>query len=109
MDTPLPHAEQRILERPHGRALGSSYAWPGGQYCAIHTHRGVVGCGIYDVRVAGQFGMAVAIARGTPAHPLRTPEDLLSARILEVSPQATALGIVPGMTGAEAVDRMLAG
>lgn len=107
MDLPLPKAEQRVLQTAYGPVLGSSYSWPGGQYCAIHTHRGLVGCGIYDVSVAGQFGMAVAIARGTPAHPLRQPEDLLQARIVEVSPPAERLGIRPGMTGQEAVERML--
>lgn len=107
MSALLPKAEQRILQTAHGPVLGSSYSWPGGQYCAIHTHRGLVGCGIYDVSVAGQFGMAVAIARGTPSLPLRQPEDLLEARIVEVSPPAERLGIRPGMTGREAVERLL--
>ncbi len=107
MEYPLPIAQQRVLQTPHGPALGTSYAWPGGQYCAIHTHRGIVGCGIYDVRVAGEFGMAVAIARGTPSHPLRQPEDLLTARIVEASAPAERLGIHPGMTGQEALERLL--
>jgi uncharacterized protein YunC (DUF1805 family) len=104
----LPSAEQRVIETPHGAAVGASYAWPGGQYCAIHTRRGIVGCGIYDVRVAGEFGMAVAIARGTPACPLREPEDLFQARIVEASAPAEQLGIRPGMTGMEALARLLA-
>ena len=51
--------------------------------------------------------MAIALARGTPDHPLVDPEDLLEARIVEVSPKAAALGIAPGMTGREAANRML--
>ena len=47
-------ASHRTLDTPHGAALGASYRWPTGQYCAIHTHRGFIGCGIYDVRVAGE-------------------------------------------------------
>jgi uncharacterized protein YunC (DUF1805 family) len=35
------------------------------------------------------------------------PEDLLEARIVELTPQAAALGVVVGMTGREAVERML--
>ena len=108
MDPSLPRAEQRILKTPHGSVIGSSYSWPGGQYCAVHTHRGILGCGLYDVHVATQFGMAVAIARGTPAHPLREPEDLLAARIAEVSVPAQHLGIQPGMTGHEALQHFLA-
>jgi uncharacterized protein YunC (DUF1805 family) len=107
MNQSLPDATHRTLYTPHGEVLGASYRWPGGQYCAIHTSRGFVGCGIYDVRVAGEFGMAVAIARGTPQHPLREPEDLLAARIVEVSEPARKLGIAPGMTGEEAVARLL--
>jgi uncharacterized protein YunC (DUF1805 family) len=108
MTTPLPQATQRVLQTPHGQAIGASYAWPGGQYCAIHTHRGIVGCGIYDVKVAEEFGMAVAIAKGTPANPLREPEDLFGARIVATTSAAARLGVEPGMTGLEALARLLA-
>lgn len=107
MPTLLPDAVQRTLETPHGSAIGASYRWPGGQYCAIHTGRGVVGCGIFDVHVAGEFGMAVAIAKGTPAKPLVEPEDLYQAKIVAVSEPARQLGITPGMTGMEALEKML--
>ncbi|MEZ6062199.1 MAG: DUF1805 domain-containing protein [Planctomycetaceae bacterium] len=103
----LPKAEHRELTTDFGTAVGASYAWNGGQYCAIHTSRGVVGCGIYDIECANKFGMAFAIARGTPDHPLREPEDLYEARIVAVSGAAEQLGIAPGMTGLEALRRML--
>jgi len=102
------HAEQRLLETPHGQAIGASYQWEGGQYCAIHTPRGLVGCGIFDVACAERFGMAVAIARGTPQAPLRQPEDLLTARIAALSQPAARLGIEVGMTGLEALGKLLA-
>jgi uncharacterized protein YunC (DUF1805 family) len=101
-------AEQRVLETPHGQAIGASYAWNGGQYCAIHTPRGIVGCGIFDVACANHFGMALAIARGTPQAPLRCPEDLYEARIVAVSEPAARLGIEVGMPGLEAIGKMLA-
>lgn len=100
-------ATQRIINTEHGEVLGCSYRWPSGQYCAIHTDRGIVGCGLYDIHVGTRFGMAIAIARGTPEHPLFEPEDLLSARIAEVSEAASEMGITPGMTGNEALGRML--
>lgn len=103
----LPHAENRTLEFNGGQAIGTTYQWPGGQYCAIHTHKGLVGCGIYDIRSANEFNLAVAIARGTPANPLREPEDLFDAEILEVSQAAEALGVATGMTGREAVEQLL--
>lgn len=104
----LPLAQNRTLKFDGGEAIGSTYQWPGGQYCAIHTSQGLVGCGIYDIRSANEFNLAVAIARGTPAKPLREPEDLFGAKILEVSNAAEALGVAPGMTGREAVEKMLA-
>lgn len=104
---PLPTATHRTIETPHGSAIGASYSWAGGQYCAIHTGRGVVGCGIYDVDIAGEFGMAFAIARGTPEKPLREPEDLLGAKIVGLSKVAEELGIKLGMSGAEALDVLL--
>jgi uncharacterized protein YunC (DUF1805 family) len=104
----LPLAQNRTLEFSGGQAIGSTYQWPGGQYCAIHTAKGLVGCGIYDIRSANEFNLAVAIARGTPAKPLREPEDLFAAKILEVSNAAEKLGVKPGMTGREAVETLLA-
>jgi uncharacterized protein YunC (DUF1805 family) len=109
MTASLPLASQRVLELPEGSAIGSSYRWPGGQYCAIHTSRGIVGCGLFDVKVAGEFGMAVAIAKGTPGNPLCEPEDLYDAKVVAVSDPARKLGISPGMTGREAVAKMLTG
>jgi uncharacterized protein YunC (DUF1805 family) len=69
----------------------------------------MVGCGIFDVEVAGEFGMAVAIAKGTPTKPLVEPEDLFGAKIVAVSEPAKELGIVPGMTGSEALAKLLEG
>ncbi len=103
----LPTCEQRSLTFAHGEAIGISHRWFKGQYCAIITKVGLVGCGIYDVATAGKFGQVIAIARGTPSHPLVTPEDLFGAKIVEATPQALTLGIHPGMTGREAVEIML--
>lgn len=103
----LPISEHHVIETPHGQALGSSFRWQGGQYCAIHTDRGFIGCGIYDVHTAGEFGIIVAIAKGTPTKPLCVPEDLYEAKIVEASEPALQLGIKPGMTGLEALGKLL--
>jgi len=91
----------------HGEAIGISNRWERGQYCTILTRAGLVGCGIYDLKIAAEFGQAVAICRGTPAKPLVEPEDLLESKIVEATPQAQALGIQPGMTGRQAVELLL--
>jgi uncharacterized protein YunC (DUF1805 family) len=97
----------RTLKFEHGEAIGMSHRWRKGQYCSILTEAGIVGCGIYDLKIAAEFDMAIAIARGTPAKPLVEPEDLLSATIVDVTPKAESFGIRPGMTGKAAVELML--
>jgi uncharacterized protein YunC (DUF1805 family) len=103
----LPQTTNRELRFEHGTAIGMSHRWERGQYCSILTKAGIVGCGIYDLKTAAEFGQAIAIARGTPANPLVEPEDLFDAKIVGVTPQAESLGIRTGMTGREAVERML--
>src|SRR5262245_9780958 len=104
MNDPLP----RPIQFENGCAIGISNRWQKGQYCTILTEAGLVGCGIYDVKTAAEFGQAVAIARGTPQAPLVNPEDLLDAKIVDATPQAKQLGIQVGMTGRDAVERLLA-
>ena len=104
----LPRITDRVIETPVGIALGHSARWEGGQYCAILTRKGLIGCGAYHVPTMEHFGQAVAIARGTPANPLCEPEDLYGARIVEASRQAQELGIQVGQTGLEALAKLLA-
>jgi uncharacterized protein YunC (DUF1805 family) len=96
-----------MMQFDGGTAIGMSHRWEGGQYCSILTRAGIVGCGIYDMKTPAEFGQAIAIARGTPTNPLAEPEDLLAAKIVDCTPKAKALGIEIGMTGQEAVERML--
>ncbi len=103
----IPRTVHRDLQFEHGQAIGTSNRWQRGQYCSILTPAGIVGCGIYDLEVAAEFDLGIAIAKGTPARPLVEPEDLLEARIVGVTPKAAGYGIQVGMSGREAVERML--
>ncbi len=107
MNPSLPRSDQRKMQFRNGSAIGMSHRWHKGQYCSILTAAGIVGCGIYDLVTPAEFGQAIAIAKGTPAKPLTEPEDLLKARIVGVTPKAASMGIKVGMTGEEAVERML--
>ena len=108
MSDALPRTISRPIQFKNGCAIGISNRWHKGQYCTILTEASLVGCGIYDVKTAGEFGQAVAIARGTPAQPLVEPEDLFDAKIVDASAPAKELGIRIGMTGREAVELLLA-
>ncbi len=108
MSDPLPSMITRPIQFRNGCAIGMSTRWHQGQYCTILTEAGLVGCGIYDVKIAAEFGQAIAIARGTPQKPLVDPEDLFDAKIVDATPKARELGIQIGMTGREAVELLLA-
>jgi catechol 2,3-dioxygenase-like lactoylglutathione lyase family enzyme/uncharacterized protein YunC (DUF1805 family) len=107
MTPTLPRTVNRALQFEHGQALGISNRWEKGQYCAILTAAGIVGCGIYDLKTPAEFDQAIAIAKGTPACPLTEPEDLYDARIVGVTPRAAQYGVQVGMTGRQAVELML--
>jgi len=108
MPDALPRTISRPLQFQNGCAIGISNRWEKGQYCSILTPAGIVGCGIYDVKTAGEFGQAIAIAKGTPANPLVDPEDLFDAKIVDMTPRAKELGVEIGMAGRDAVECLLA-
>src|SRR5437016_11370769 len=108
MSDPLPRTNSRPIQFTNGSAIGISNRWNKGQYCTLLTEAGLVGCGIYDIKTAAEFCQAVAIARGTPQHPLVEPEDMFDAKIVDATPQARELGVRVGMTGREAVETILA-
>jgi uncharacterized protein YunC (DUF1805 family) len=107
MSENVPRTTNRELQFENGSAIGISNRWQKGQYCTILTGAGIVGCGIYDLETAAEFDQAIAIAKGTPAHPLVEPEDLYESSIVGVTPKATSYGITVGMKGREAVELML--
>src|SRR5579872_6471706 len=107
MNAPLPRTVSRELHFKNGDAIGISNRWRQGQYCSILTEAGIVGCGIYDLQTAAEFGQAIAICKGTPAKPLVEPEDLFDSKIVGATPRAEAMGIRKGITGKEAVELML--
>ena len=108
MDDALPRTTSRPIQFRNGSAIGVSNRWRQGQYCVILTEAGLVGCGIYDIKTAAEFGQALAIARGTPQQPLVEPEHLFDAKIVDATPQARELVVRVGMTGREAVETLLA-
>ena len=108
MSDPIPRIISRPIQFENGCAIGISNRWQRGQYCSILTAAGIVGCGIYDVKTAGEFGQAIAIAKGTPQQPLVDPEDLFDAQIVDCTPRASELGVKIGMSGRDAVELLLA-
>jgi uncharacterized protein YunC (DUF1805 family) len=67
----------------------------------IKAPNGILGCGYLNVETFNQTGEAGAIVTG-----VRTHDDMLKAKVVAVSKTASAMGIEPGMTGAEALQRL---
>ena len=108
MTIAAPKSTSREIDLDNGTVIGTSDKWAdGGCYCKILTPIGIVGCAIFNLDVGTEFDEAYAIAKGTPEHPLREPEDLLDAKICGATPRALAHGISIGMTGREAAEQFL--
>lgn len=85
-------------------ALGLTVAWSDSQFVMIVTDKGLVSCGVVDKALMDRAGAAIAIARGTPENPLVTVEDLLAAKIVDMTSKAESCGVTLGMTGAQALE-----
>jgi len=67
----------------------------------IKAPKGVMGCGYLNVETFNRTGEAAVIVRGVNTH-----EDMLKAKVVAASDAARSLGIEPGMTGAEALQKL---
>ena len=67
----------------------------------IKAPKGVLGCGYLNVETFNQTGEAGVIITG-----VRTHDDMMKAKVVAVSNAAKAMGITPGMTGAEALEKL---
>ncbi len=90
-----------------GSAIGLSMEWKGGQIVIIVAEKGLVACGAIDIKVMDAFSAVVAVARGTPQSPLKTPDNLLAAKIVDATSKAKEHGVTVGMSGKEALAKIL--
>jgi uncharacterized protein YunC (DUF1805 family) len=67
----------------------------------IKAPKGVLGCGYLNVETFNQTGEAGVIITG-----VRTHDDMMKAKVVAASKAALAMGVVPGMTGAEALQKL---
>ena len=96
--------EMMIKDKP---VTGVEISWDNGQCVLIVADKGLVACGAIDLKVMDEFDFAIAISKGTPEKPLVTTEDLLDAKISGTTTEAQNLGIIEGMSGREALEKLL--
>ncbi len=93
-----------MLEVAHKPVQGVSIEAPGGEghpnMLVLLCKNGYVMCGYLSMAAAETFGDAAAIVSGANF------EALLCNPVKAVSPEAAALGIEVGMTGAQAVEKL---
>ena len=68
----------------------------------IRAANGMLGCGYISTETAAKVGDVLAIVSGVANY-----DDMLQAVVKAVSPAAEALGVRPGMTGRDALLKML--
>ena len=68
----------------------------------IRGKKGLLGCGYLSVATADKTGDALAVVTG-----VKNYDDMLKADVKAVSAAAAALGVAAGMTGKEALEKLL--
>ncbi|HRY28602.1 MAG TPA: DUF1805 domain-containing protein [Elusimicrobiota bacterium] len=85
------------------KAVGFEIPLPGAPLVLVRAEKGFVMCGYLNPAAAEKLGVAAAVVRG-----VKTVDELLAKPVAEISPEAQKLGVTPGMTGRQAVERFLA-
>lgn len=91
--------EQIQLEK--GCALGLRFEMQKYSLLVIRAEKGFLMCGYLNVNAAEALGDTAAKVKGVQSF-----EDMLKAQVVEVTQLARELGVEPGMTGREALERM---
>lgn len=88
------------------QAVGIEVKLPKTTLVIISTDKGYIMCGALDVQLLNERLKDRNIVAGR-ATGVRTYEDLLNAPLESVTYGAEALGILPGMTGKDAIIKMM--
>lgn len=92
--------EQIILE--NGSALGLKMDMEHAPLLVIRAGKGFVMCGYLNIEVANKLGDVAVRVTG-----VKSFEDVLNAKAVDVSEAAKKLGITIGMQAKEALNKML--
>tara|TARA_Y100000310_G_scaffold334862_1_gene415562 strand:- start:1152 stop:1436 length:285 start_codon:yes stop_codon:yes gene_type:complete len=68
----------------------------------IKAPKGFLGCSYFNIDTANKISEAVAIVTG-----VKTFDDMLNTTVIQASNKAKELNITEGMTGKEALEKML--
>jgi len=91
--------EQIQLE--NGCALGLRFEMQKYPLLVIRAEKGFLMCGYLNVGAAETLGDTAVRVKGVQSF-----EDMLKAQVVEATQLARELGIIPGITGREALEKM---
>jgi uncharacterized protein YunC (DUF1805 family) len=86
----------------HGEATGYVLDLGNAPLLIITTHNGYLMCGYLNIAAANKIGDVAGRVTG-----VRTLEEILNAKIIEVSDKARQKGLKEGMTGKEFLNALL--
>lgn len=89
------------IEMGRKKAVGFEIDLPGAPMLIVRGKKGFVMCGYLDVATADKIGTAAAVVRG-----VSTLDELLEKTVTDVSEAAKKLGVKPGMTGRQAIQKL---
>lgn len=91
-----------VIDFKGGKALGVLIEMGTAPLVLIKAPKGFVMCGYLNMQTANRLGDAAALVKG-----VKSFDDVLNAKVVEVSEKARALGVVEGLSGREALERMI--
>ena len=80
---------------------GTAIPTPNATLLVINAPNGLLGCGYFSLATADKLNDALAVVRGVSNF-----DDMLNAKVCEVSAAAEKLGIAVGMSGKDAIKLM---
>ena len=89
------------IQLKNGCALGLYFEMQKYPLLVIRAEKGFLMCGYLNISAAETLGDMAAKVKGVSNF-----EDMLNAQVVEVTQLARNLGIEPGMSGKEALERM---
>jgi uncharacterized protein YunC (DUF1805 family) len=90
------------VQLKNGTAMAIKVEMKTAPLLVITARRGFLMCGYLNMEAAEKLGDVAARVSG-----VKTFDDVLNAKVNALSPAAVELGIQEGMTGKEALERML--
>lgn len=94
--------KETVIRWEWGMAMGYEIELYNTNLVLVNAPRGFVMCGYLNMAAAEKIGDIAALVRG-----VKTVDELFAAKVEEVSTAAAKIGVKIGMTGKEALEKMM--